>query len=148
MRAHRRARERQADRDAIGRLDERIRKLAAHLRLRRRAQPRVDAAALVGLEEHARAVGATREGRSLAAGQRERQRPELRPRRQRRTKPRPVDRLEAGPRHLVDADQPIVAAARAGLLTREDDVVGQYQIRHSATVRGIAAGGQVTKAVR
>jgi len=138
VRAHGRARERQADGDAVGRVDERVRELAADLRLGAGAQTRVDAASLVGLEEHAGAVGPAREGRALAARQHERQRAELRSRRQGRIDAGPVDRVESRARAVVHADEPVVATARARLLAGEDDVVGQEQARHSVTLRGLA----------
>ena len=78
VRAHRRAREGDADRDAVRRLHERVRELPAHLRLGGGAEMTVDRAALVGGEEDTAARRLARERHALAARQRERQRHERR----------------------------------------------------------------------
>src|SRR5262249_58578760 len=95
VRAHSRARERETDGHAIRRVDERVRKLTAHLRLTQRAETGVDPAALVGLQKYAPAVRPPFERPVLSTGQNEWQRTELGTRRQRRRQARPVDRPEA-----------------------------------------------------
>src|SRR4029453_11202514 len=103
-----------------------IRELAAHLRLGAAAEVAMDATPRIRRQEDAGPVGAARERRALAARQREGQGHEGGAGQR---------GIEALPGHLAqpsvggvgDADEPVAATARPGLLAREHDVVGQQQ---------------------
>src|SRR4030095_15244250 len=78
-------------------------------------------------EENTAAGRRAGEGQPLTARQRKRERHEFLAGTERGIDGGPRDVAQPGVRGGVDTDEPVAAAARTGILTGEDDVVGEQQ---------------------
>jgi hypothetical protein len=88
----------------------------------------VDRAPLVGGEEHAATAGLPRQRHALPASERRREARELLAGSEGRIDRVPVHAAQSLVGVIIDADEPVVTAARAGVLTGEDDTLGEYQL--------------------